>query len=35
MKKTDIYENNSIPPQTYSYKVINNTKETFVVWEKL
>lgn len=32
MNKFTIYEEN--PPQTYSYKIVSNIKETSVVWEK-
>nr|DAN84910.1 MAG TPA: PROTEIN/RNA Complex, archaeal, ribosomal, 50S, protein.0A [Caudoviricetes sp.] len=32
MNKFTIYEEN--PPQTYSYKIMNDIKETSVVWEK-
>lgn len=34
MKKFDIYEDNNIPRPIYSCKIVNNSKETCVVWEK-
>lgn len=34
MKKFDIYEDNDTSRPIYSYKVVNNIKETSVVWDK-
>lgn len=35
MKKFDLYEDDNIPRPIYSYKVVNNIKETSVVWNKV